>query len=715
MARKYKCPYCNERLERGKLVNHIDKKHEELLADGYSGARVVYDMINKTNGHGTCRVCKKSTEWNEKAGRYSVLCSNPKCKEVMREEYKKNMLRVRGTYNILNDPDQQIIMLQNRRISGQYKHSDGGVWTFTGSYEHKCLEFMDKAMQIPSKDLMTPGPVFEYIHDGEVHHYISDMMYIPYNLVIEIKDGGDNPNKKDSIGMNASRQKTLEKESIITQQGTYNYIRLTDNNFAQLLEVFMDIKMKLINGVDERTIKINEETIISEAFKYGFEGDVTITESVKSDVDPNYKPKGKINLSSLKMVHITESVIDKYKKQYPFLRHVRCKDTKEYVCDGYIWFDGGELAAMVGSCEYTDDNTKWIVSLEVTKGYKGYGLSKQILDYATKTMKCKYLSVNKSNKLAKKVYDDYGFKVYQDSDTMYYMTIDKNVKINEETIISEGFEEAVIKTMDDIYYNKDKFDSGEINMCFITGHSGSGKSTMGRNMSGKKIEHYELDDVIANWNFSDANLKEYGDLIYSFFKGPGKKYRYYSYNEWVDDHSWDNKDEYIDGYEACVIKTFIEYAKSYAKSHKDIKFVIEGIWIFKFVQPSEIDNYAVYIKGTPLLISKLRAAKRDSGDASNKLGRARAFLKQSITANWKKYFMDEKEIKIYRDYFSKKQQAPINESLKNKNLVNSDGESVPHICPKCGGDIKVFFRGEPVFLCSKCEEYFGVVAPKSKH
>ena len=58
--------------------------------------------------------------------------------------------------------------------------------------------------------------------------------------------------------------------------------------------------------------------------------------------------------------------------------------------------------------------------------------------------------------------------------------------------------ENYIKNEPDIYYNKDKFDSGDINLCFITGHSGSGKSTMGRNMSDNNIEVYELDDVFAN-------------------------------------------------------------------------------------------------------------------------------------------------------------------------------------------------------------------------
>ena len=66
-----------------------------------------------------------------------------------------------------------------------------------------------------------------------------------------------------------------------------------------------------------------------------------------------------------------------------------------------------------------------------------------------------------------------------------------------ESSILEGY----FKSDKDIYYNKDKFDSGEINLCFITGLSGSGKSTMGRGMSSKDVEHYEMDDVICNDNF----------------------------------------------------------------------------------------------------------------------------------------------------------------------------------------------------------------------
>lgn len=171
-----------------------------------------------------------------------------------------------------------------------------------------------------------------------------------------------------------------------------------------------------------------------------------LNESISSTLDPSFVPKEHLSLSSFKRVRITKAVIDKYKSAYPNLRHVRCEDTKEYKCDGYIWLDNhGDLVAHVGSCEYNDDHTKWIVSLEVIPKFKGHGLAKQILDYVTKTMHCKYLSVNKKNKLAKSIYDKYGFKVYYEDETMYYMTIDPNPQVISE---SSGSHYDAVKIFD---------------------------------------------------------------------------------------------------------------------------------------------------------------------------------------------------------------------------------------------------------------------------
>ena len=181
---------------------------------------------------------------------------------------------------------------------------------------------------------------------------------------------------------------------------------------------------------NEEDIELDDDPIDANTSR---EIDAVMDESTaKSEIDKDFVPKEKIKLSSLRKIEITEELINKYKKEYSVLRHVRCKDTKDYICDGYMWMNkDNKLVCYVGSCEYTDDHTKWIVSLEILPEYKGHGLSKQILDFATKTMHCKYLSVNKDNKLAKSIYDKYGFKVYYTDDNMYYMTIDPKAKINE--------------------------------------------------------------------------------------------------------------------------------------------------------------------------------------------------------------------------------------------------------------------------------------------
>lgn len=258
--KKYACPYCKERFTRDKLIIHVEKKHEELIPDGYTATRVIFNDINHTSG-GRCRACGNSTEWNEKTGRYNVLCGRESCTQAMREKYKKNMLRVRGTYNILNDPEQQKKMLAGKKSFGTYKFSDGGKVDYTGTYERKALEFMDTVMGISSADIISPGPTIEYEYNGSKHFYIPDFLYVPYNLIIEIKDGGNNLNTKESPSMKASREKTIEKERFITDAGLYSYIRLTNNEFSQLLEIFMEIKDKILTRDYTPTIRINESYI----------------------------------------------------------------------------------------------------------------------------------------------------------------------------------------------------------------------------------------------------------------------------------------------------------------------------------------------------------------------------------------------------------------------------------------------------------------------
>ena len=256
-TRKYKCPYCDFKAVRSELVDHVDKKHEDLLPEGYTAARAVYDFINGKN-YGICMICKtKVYEWNDKINRYYNICTDPTCKAKVRERALKNHIKVHNKPTLLNDPEQQEKMLANRKISGTYTFTDGGKVTYTGTYERKALEFIDKVLEIPSKDIQAPGPVLEYEFEGTKHLWITDIYYIPGNLLIEVKDGGSNPNNRS---MESYRAKQVAKETMVTDLGVFNYVRLTNNNFAQLLAVFADMKNEALwNENPKATIHINEE------------------------------------------------------------------------------------------------------------------------------------------------------------------------------------------------------------------------------------------------------------------------------------------------------------------------------------------------------------------------------------------------------------------------------------------------------------------------
>lgn len=255
-ARKYKCPYCDLKATRAELVDHVEKAHQDLIPEGYTAARSVYDSINGKN-YGTCMICKcKVYEWNDKINRYYNLCKKPECKNKVRETALARHMKVYNKPTLLNDAEHQEKMLANRRISGTYIFSDGKKFTYTGKYERNALEFMDKVLEIPSSDILTPGPVLEYEYEGGIHKWITDIFYIPANLIIEIKDGGSNPNTRT---MTSYRDKQVAKEVMITDKGTYNYIRLTNNNFAQLLDIFADMKNGALNNDPKTRVHINEE------------------------------------------------------------------------------------------------------------------------------------------------------------------------------------------------------------------------------------------------------------------------------------------------------------------------------------------------------------------------------------------------------------------------------------------------------------------------
>lgn len=275
--RRIACPLCRRKDFKDKLIRHIEKDHEDIIGD-ISAEQFLYDKTHP--GSGKCIVCGNKTDWNEKTGKYHRLCSNPRCKEELRAKFKKNMIRVHGKVSLLDDAAHQAKMLAHRSISGTYVYSDGTKFTYTGSYEHKAIEFMDKVLHCNSKDIIMPGPVIDYTDQyGNSRQWITDIYYVPYNLIIEVKDGGDNPNNRQ---MDEYRAKQVSKEAELIKLGEYNYLRLTDNKFVQLMEVLALLKDQEINepNTTNKVIRINESAVYDDRFFT-----IDDTDELKDDID----------------------------------------------------------------------------------------------------------------------------------------------------------------------------------------------------------------------------------------------------------------------------------------------------------------------------------------------------------------------------------------------------------------------------------------------
>lgn len=117
---------------------------------------------------------------------------------------------------------------------------------------------------------------------------------------------------------------------------------------------------------------------------------------------------------SLSKQKLTESLVSKYKNQIKGLSHVRIGNN----CIGYMYFDNDNLVGYI-NIEKKDKET-WIQALEVNKEYQGKGYGKYLLKEC-ESNGAKYLSVNKKNEKAINLYKSNGWKVYEETDTMYFM------------------------------------------------------------------------------------------------------------------------------------------------------------------------------------------------------------------------------------------------------------------------------------------------------
>ena len=93
----------------------------------------------------------------------------------------------------------------------------------------------------------------------------------------------------------------------------------------------------------------------------------------------------------------------------------------EALATQYMWTDkNGSKVAEFKIWDWWDGIN--VSDFEIGEKYRGKASSYQFLDYAVNKCDARNIAVNKTNSIAKHVYEKYGFKIIEQDDNMNYMT-----------------------------------------------------------------------------------------------------------------------------------------------------------------------------------------------------------------------------------------------------------------------------------------------------
>ena len=121
-----------------------------------------------------------------------------------------------------------------------------------------------------------------------------------------------------------------------------------------------------------------------------------------------------------KSVYLTSENLEAYKdkcKDFKIgLKHLRINENVR----GQIWPDSKNNVSAYIACEKQDDKV-FIIGLEIAPNQQHKGLGKELLDFAVYVYGASHLSVNKKDTHAFDLFQRCGWKVYDETDKMYYM------------------------------------------------------------------------------------------------------------------------------------------------------------------------------------------------------------------------------------------------------------------------------------------------------
>ena len=198
----------------------------------------------------------------------------------------------------------------------------------------------------------------------------------------------------------------------------------------------------------------------------------------------------------------------------------------------------------------------------------------------------------------------------------------------------QAYTESIFKSDEDIFYNKNAFTKGDVNLCFIVGLAGSGKTHLAKQIKSDahgEVEHYQLNAIVNNKSAGrdEGFYSNMGELAYDFFRGPGRRF-YVDEKEIASKLNLNRK-----SYEEQITNAFVDFAVRYARSHPDTKYIIEGVQLHRYINPSRFRDFAVCIKGTSIGTSMYQSSQKKGSSMGQQAKRVFQYAADDIKLkNW---------------------------------------------------------------------------------
>jgi len=215
---------------KGEMYAYIEENYPKLLSTDVSPARLYFNLkYRKTVGK--CVMTGLPTKWNEVTERYERF-HDDKAKEAYREMFKRRMLSKFGKYHILNEPEQQKKMLDNRGITIDYKWNDGSITKVNSKLEEKFLLFLETTYHFNKECFMEAPTIYYKLDNGTSAFYLPDF-YIPsLNLIVEIKGSNPHYQERDSYKEKLKAQ--------YTRGEGFNFVQINDENYLEFNTFFLN-------------------------------------------------------------------------------------------------------------------------------------------------------------------------------------------------------------------------------------------------------------------------------------------------------------------------------------------------------------------------------------------------------------------------------------------------------------------------------------------